>query len=92
MRLMDSSKKLGMFHCIYFGVIVYNLQILLLLSLKIVFVLANSVDNDKMSHFIWVFTVCKSSYFGVTIIQRVKHRREVAVTPEWLHMSLTPRL
>ena len=30
------------------------------LSLKIVFILANSVDTGEMPHFIWVFTVCQS--------------------------------
>ena len=37
------------------------------LSLKIVFIIANSVDPDE----IWVFTVCQSTHLGVYSIQRV---------------------
>ena len=39
---------------------------ILYLSLKIVFVLANSVD--PMRYFIHVFTVCLNTYLGVTSI------------------------
>ena len=42
------------------------------LSLRIVFVLSNSVDPHEMLHYaifyIWVFTVCKSTHFGVTSV------------------------
>ena len=41
---------------------------ILFLSLKIYFVLANSVDTDEMPHyaaFIWVYTACQSTYLGV---------------------------
>ena len=41
-------------------------------SLKIGFVLANSVDTDEIDAFYpWYFTVCKSSYFGVSRLQMV---------------------
>ena len=55
--LMDSSffvlfNKVGMVHCIYWGVMGYNFHIKnLFLSLKIVFVIANSVDPDEMPHY-----------------------------------------
>ena len=52
------------------------------LSLKIILVLANSVDPDEiMQHFIWVFTVCQSMHLGVNSIQRVKfkHTSELEV-------------
>ena len=44
------------------------------LSLKVVLILANSVDPDGMQHyavFIWAFTVYQSTYLGVSTIQRV---------------------
>ena len=47
----------------------------LLQSLMIVYILANSADPDEMPHgmrhFIWVFTVCKSTNFWVSGFQRV---------------------
>ena len=36
-------------------------DVFLSLSLKIVFILANSANLDKMLHFIWVFGVCQST-------------------------------
>ena len=43
------------------------------LFLKIIFVLADSVDLDEMLHyFIWVFAVWQRLHLGVTEIQRVK--------------------
>ena len=59
----------------------YNFQIknctlYINLSLKIIFVLANSVDPDEMPqtmwHFIWVFTICQSIHLGVTGKKRNK--------------------
>ena len=53
---------------------------IVLFCLKIFFTLTNSVDPDEMQHyaafyfmlhFIWVFTVCKSTCLGVSRIQRV---------------------
>ena len=41
---------------------------ILFFSLKIVFVSANSVDPDEMSH----YAVCQSMHLGITSIQRVK--------------------
>ena len=41
----------------------YNFQINFL-SLKILYVLANSKDPDEMWHFIWVFTVCQRTPLG----------------------------
>ena len=43
-------------------------------SLKIDFVLANSTDPDKMLHLIRFFTVCQSTHFGVSGLQKVKIR------------------
>ena len=40
-----------MVHCVYRGVTGYNFQVIIVfLSLKIVFGLANSVDPDEMRH------------------------------------------
>ena len=39
------------------------------ISLKMDFVLANSADPDEMC-FTWVFTVCQSTYLGVSGLQR----------------------
>ena len=38
-------------------------KIVIFLSLKIDFVLTNSVDLDEMWHFIWVFTGCMITPF-----------------------------
>ena len=38
--------------------------------LKIFFTLTNSVDPDEMSHFFWVFTVCKSTCIWVSYIYK----------------------
>ena len=46
----------------------YCILYIVFLSLKIFFVLANSVDTDEMPHyaaFIWVYTVCQITYLGV---------------------------
>ena len=40
------------------------------LSMKAVVILANSADPNKM-HFIWVFTICKSTCVGVSPLQWV---------------------
>ena len=52
------------------GLQVKSSQNIVFLSLKIDFVLANSADPDEMPHnmwhFIWVFTVCQSTPFGVS--------------------------
>ena len=40
-----------MAHCIYRGVIGYNFKNIVFLSLKINFVLANSVDPDEMTYY-----------------------------------------
>ena len=34
--------------------------------LKIFLTFTNSVDPDEMQHFIWAFTVCKSTWLGVS--------------------------
>ena len=41
--------------------------------MKIILILANRVDPNEMQHFIWVFTVCQSSRYRVSSIQRVKN-------------------
>ena len=47
--LLVLYSKLGIVHCIYLGGTGYNLQIkIVFLSLKIVFVLAKSVDPDEI--------------------------------------------
>ena len=58
---------------IYIGVTDY-ISIKYCFSLKLNFILANSADPDEMlryAAFIWVFTVCQSTHFGVSILQRV---------------------
>ena len=45
------------------------------LTLRIVLVLANSVDPDNcafMQHFIWVFTVCQSTHLEVSSRQKFR--------------------
>ena len=75
---MDSSFwfdtiKLGMVHCSYWGVTGYNFLIkIVFLSMKILFVLAKSMDPDMKWHFIWVFTVCQSKHLGIISIQSDK--------------------
>ena len=52
---------------------IFNLNIIVLL--KIVYILANSADPDEMpheQHFIWVFTVCQTTYLSVSRMKRVK--------------------
>ena len=52
----------------------------MLLSEDLFYLYTNSVDPDEMQHnkcsimlhFIWVFTVCKSTRLGVCRIQRIK--------------------
>ena len=68
--------KLGMVHCIYWGVIGYNFQIkLYFFSLKIIFVFANSVDSDEMLHnaafHLGFQCLPKYTYIWVPSIQRV---------------------
>ena len=67
--LPDGNNKLGKVHCIHqwanTGHRLLFPNKIVFLSLKTVFVLANSVDPDEMPHstlrhFIWVFTVCDS--------------------------------
>ena len=66
-----------MVHYILRGQRLYFKKNVLFLSLKIVFVLANSVDPDEMlhimQHFTWVFTVCQSTGLRISGPQRVKH-------------------
>ena len=44
-----------------------------LLSEKIVFILANSGSPDEMAHFDRVFAVCQSTALGISSIQRDKN-------------------
>ena len=67
----------------------YNFQTNIVFFVTIsFFTLTNSEDPDERPHFIWVFTVCKSTHLGVTRIQRVKHvftsKVENSVYPEQL--------
>ena len=60
-----------MVHCTYLGVSGYNSQYIVLFCQKIFITLTNSVDPDEiMLHFIWVFTVSKSTGLGVSRKQR----------------------
>ena len=43
------------------------------MSLKIVFILANSANPDEMLPYIWVYTVCQSTCLSVSLKKRVKH-------------------
>ena len=52
--------------------VIIKKKYIVFLSLKIVFVLANSVDPDEMQHLIWLFTVLSKYDLGVTSIRRVK--------------------
>ena len=45
-------------------------NIVLVLSVEINLVLANSADPDEMRHSIWIFTVCQSISFRVSGLQR----------------------
>ena len=60
-------------HSIYLEVLGYIfLKKIMYFCLKIIFTLTNSVDPDEMMrHFIWFFTVSKSTHL-VSPIQRVK--------------------
>ena len=49
----------------------YNFQENIVFLFEDLFILTISVDPDEMQHYIWVFTVCKSTYLGVSHIQRV---------------------
>ena len=66
-----------MVHCIYWGVAGYNFQQIvyfflwsLILSYQTVQILMKCCI---MWHFIWVYTVCQSTRFGVSGLQKVKH-------------------
>ena len=60
-----------MVHCVYRGVTGYNFQQKsIFFSLKIVFVLANSVDPDEMPHYAAFHLglhCLKSTHYGVSI-------------------------
>ena len=43
------------------------------MSLKIVFILANGANPDKMPSYIWVYTVCQSTCLSVSGMKRAKH-------------------
>ena len=59
---LDKCIKLGIVYCIIQGVTDYNFQINSSFSLKIVFILANSVDHDEMLHY-------AAFYLGVHCLQ-----------------------
>ena len=55
----------------------FNTCFTVFLSLKVVLILANSVDPDEMQHYTafhrWVFTVYQNTHLGVTSIDESKH-------------------
>ena len=71
--------KVRMVYCIYSGVTVYNFQDMYF-SLKIEFVLANSADSDKISHYVAFHPGlhCLPKYLlGVSGLQRVNCDHEI---------------
>ena len=58
------------------------------LSLKIVFFMANSEEQDEMLH-ILVFTVCQSRHLGVnSSIQRVNLEQPLMTLKIYIHLRL----
>ena len=52
--------------------------------------LANGADSDEMQHFIWVFTVCKSTHLGVSGIQRVIYDNDsFQADTSWAYMEVS---
>ena len=71
-REKEPKNNLGKVHCTYLGVSGYNFQNnIALFCLKIFLTFTNSVDPDKMQHFIWISTACKTTSLGVFGIQRL---------------------
>ena len=67
--------KSGLIHCIYLGLTDYTIQIIIvLLSLRIDFISANSAAPDEMhsAALLHVFIVCQRNCLGVSCLQRVK--------------------
>ena len=76
-----------MIHCIYLGIICYTFQTnFTFLSLKKDFVLANSADPDEMPHYVvftYDFTVCQSTLFVVSGLQRI-NRCPILLKVRWI--------
>ena len=62
---MYSYNKLGIVHCkyMYLGVSGYNFKKCIFLSEDLLYLYKQSTDPDEIQHFIWVPTVCKSTFF-----------------------------
>ena len=55
----------------------------------LLFIFTNSIDPDEMQHYIiWVFTVCKNTRLGVSLIQRVKRFGYLGCVPGLVHALL----
>ena len=66
---MYSYNKLGIVHCkyMYLGVSGYNFKKCIILSEDLLYLYKQSTDPDEIQHFIWVSTVCKSTFFASQI-------------------------